>query len=446
MMTTITIDANQKLGRIKPMHSVGQPPLFYSDTKLFSYLKEANIPYSRLHDVGGRFGGGVYVDIPNVFRDFDADVNDPASYDFAFTDVLIKGLIENDCAPIYRLGVTIENAHAIRAYRIFPPKDNAKWARICEHIIRHYNEGWADGFHYGIKYWEIWNEPDGHPDIEQNATWKGTKEEYFDLYRVTSKHLRACFGNTIKIGGYASCGFYAVKENQDVTGAAFGVLDKPMTNWERRMNYFMEFFHDFVDMVKTEKLPFDFFSHHSYCSVTDNLKMQAYCEQYLEEHGFGDVEIHLNEWNTHPQNEYKGKRAPCANAVALLCAMQNTKMEMMCYYDMRIAAGGYSGFFNPLTIEPFCIYYGFKAFGKLYALGQQVACTSDNEQVYALAATDGKTLGVLVSNIGEDTEVSMSLLAGAKAYLVDEAHMLEETELDASEFTLEKDQVVYFEL
>ena len=48
----------------------------------------------------------------------------------------------------------------IKPYHTFPPKDPEKWARICEHIIRHYTEGWADGYHYNIRYWEIWNEPE----------------------------------------------------------------------------------------------------------------------------------------------------------------------------------------------------------------------------------------------------------------------------------------------
>ena len=41
------------------------------------HLTNANIPYSRLHDVNGNFGGGRFVDIPNIFRNFDADVDDP---------------------------------------------------------------------------------------------------------------------------------------------------------------------------------------------------------------------------------------------------------------------------------------------------------------------------------------------------------------------------------
>ena len=57
-----------------------------------------------------------------------------------------------------------------------PPADAAKWAAICVGIIRHYNEGWANGFHHGIRYWEIWNEPENRP-----AMWTGTDEDYLAL-------------------------------------------------------------------------------------------------------------------------------------------------------------------------------------------------------------------------------------------------------------------------
>ena len=75
------------------MHAVGQPPMGIGDDGvhggMMRYLKEANIPYCRMHDVGeGFFGENLYVDVPNLFRDFDADENDPAAYDFAFTDNL----------------------------------------------------------------------------------------------------------------------------------------------------------------------------------------------------------------------------------------------------------------------------------------------------------------------------------------------------------------------
>ena len=126
-MLSISVDFNEITGKIKPMHAVGQPPFTGGFAKInftpMQILQDAHIPYSRLHDVGGAFGSNRYVDVPNIFRDFDADENDPASYDFAFTDELIKALVSYGVAPYFRLGVTIENQCHIKAYRIHPPKD-----------------------------------------------------------------------------------------------------------------------------------------------------------------------------------------------------------------------------------------------------------------------------------------------------------------------------------
>ena len=66
-MANINVNFNKTVGQIKPMHAVGQPPFsggFLSfDFSHIQYLKDANIPYSRLHDVGGDFGGNRFVDV-----------------------------------------------------------------------------------------------------------------------------------------------------------------------------------------------------------------------------------------------------------------------------------------------------------------------------------------------------------------------------------------------
>ena len=142
----MTVDFATEVGPVKPVNAVGQPPKTHLiEYHLFHYLTEAGIPYSRLHDVGGAYAQNVFVDIPNLFRDFDADETDPKNYDFTFTDTLLDALEKAKVETYFRLGVTIENYHRIKAYNIYPPKDFAKWARICEHVVAHYNEGWADG-------------------------------------------------------------------------------------------------------------------------------------------------------------------------------------------------------------------------------------------------------------------------------------------------------------
>lgn len=152
-MNSIRVNFAQATGPMKPLHGINNSPVTYG-TEL-PELKEAGIPYVRLHDAVGLYGGTYFVDIANVFPDFDADPEDPASYDFAFTDAYLKGLTASGLKIFYRLGVTIENNFRIKSYRIHPPKDNQRWARICAGIVRHYNAGWAQGFHYGIDYWEI---------------------------------------------------------------------------------------------------------------------------------------------------------------------------------------------------------------------------------------------------------------------------------------------------
>ena len=69
----LKVDFRNITGTMKPMHGIGQPPVTGLSNFFFPYLKRAGIPYSRLHDVGGMMGGNLYVDIPNIFRDFSAE-------------------------------------------------------------------------------------------------------------------------------------------------------------------------------------------------------------------------------------------------------------------------------------------------------------------------------------------------------------------------------------
>jgi len=439
----LKFDFEKKLGKIKPMHAVGQPPTWTCDdglaTWLMHYLKEANIPYSRMHDVGGHFGENYFVDIPNIFRNFDADENDPAAYDFAFTDKLFELLFEYGIEPYFRLGVTIENAHRIKAYRIFPPKDFAKWARICEHIVRHYNEGWANGYHFNIKYWEIWNEPDNEESIELNNMWKGTAEQYYELYTVTAKHLKKCFGDSIKVGGYASTGLYLgyMRTMEKYTG------EHVVEHWEERAIYHTKFMRGFLEAVKRENAPLDFFSHHSYLTVWRTEQVQAYCESILEEYGFHDVEIHLNEWNTDRTRETRGTSQASADVAAMMIAMHRTKMALMCFYDARFDTSVYAGLFNPLTAEPSCTLYSFVAFGELYRMGTEVEVKGDGERLYAIAATNGEEKGVLIANIGDARTVTTNLEEGYTVYKIDFDNHMTPVELDYNCFEMAQYETLF---
>ena len=84
---------------------------------------------------------------------------------------------------VYRLGISIE--WGSKKYTSLPLWDPQKWAEICAHIIRHYNEGWCDGFYYQISYWEIWNEPENPP------MWQGTMEDGGGFRKIDRRTLEA---------------------------------------------------------------------------------------------------------------------------------------------------------------------------------------------------------------------------------------------------------------
>lgn len=372
-----TVNFSNEIGKIKPMHAVNNGPKqgITLSWDISPYYREMNIPYSRLHDTEHPYGSNQFVDIHCIFSDFDADENDEKSYYFSSTDKCIKAIIDAGGKPFYRFGESID--HTDRPLYIHPPKDFEKWARICEHIIRHYNEGWANGFHYGIEYWEIWNEPEGA------QMWTGTKEEYFELYRITSTHLKKCFGDSIKIGGYSSCSLEMLIREDDYW-------------WP---NHLMQYANDFIDFVKETNSPLDFFSYHRY---TSDFRQYYYynnaIRKWLDEKGYKDTELILNEWN--PVSTYgvygkKDERAAVIMAASLL-ACQKSDVDMMMLYDLRRAT-----YYNPLiTIDkiPLSSYWSFVNFGKLYKLGTEVDSGEFDVEstLYVCAAKNENEGGIFV--------------------------------------------------
>lgn len=381
-MKNITIDFSSPTGKVKPMHAINNAPILGANTDFLHYLSEAKIPYSRLHDTPIRTQLP-FVDIECIFPDFDADVESPDSYDFAFTDHLLLALQKQGVKPFYRLGPSIETNQHIKAYHIYPPKDNLKWAKICEHIIAHYNEGWANGFHMGIEYWEIWNEPENMVAIADNLMWKGTFEEYIELYKVTAKHLRARFGNTIKIGGYASSGLYAI-------------LDDPEMKIPR-YEYMLECFHKFIKAVSEENIPLDFFSWHSYPRRHLMYVFARYVRQTLDSHGLTATESILNEWNmgTH----LRGTLQDSSDIAATILMLANEPLDMLMYYDGQIH-GSYEGLFNPITLKPFKAFYTLKAYSSLYDLEEMVKVTGTDDTLMCIAARDKENVAVMLTNRG----------------------------------------------
>ncbi len=420
-MKTVRIDCNDTLGAVKPMHAVNNGPVykFAADQRITNIKawQEAGIPYARTHDAAfyATYGGEHTVDVNNIFRNFYADPYDPSSYDFVLTDEYMRVITHGGSEPFFRLGSKIE--HWKKKYNTLPPKDFHKWAVICEHIIRHYTEGWADGPSMKITYWEIWNEPDLDPDDSKNKrTWGGTKAQFFDLYEIAAKHLKSCFPH-LKIGGPALA------------------HDRV---WAR----------DFLNEMKRREVPMDFFSWHVYSN--DPRIVAERCRVFrelLDECGYPDTESINNEWNYvcgwegeswlySLKQEKSIKGAAFIASTMSLC--QYSPLDLLMYYDAR--PGAMNGMFATDCIcDTLKGYYPFKMFNTLYKLGESLGVEVEGEDIYACAAKGEDGAAVMLTHFAEndstpETEVELKLsdiaLEGEytfKCYLLDADNDMKKT-------------------
>ncbi len=380
------VNFNVPHGTMKPMHATNNGPVvrecdieegtLHPFNNNLNEFKAAGIPYARTHDAAfyHRYGLEHVIDVYYIFPNFDADPNDPANYDFVCTDAYVKSCELAGTEVFYRLGHRIE--HEVKKYGTLPPKDFQKWAAICEHIIRHYTEGWADGFNYKMTYWEIWNEP----DLRQNSTsptWGGTKEQFFEFYHVAATHLKQCFPG-LKIGGPALA--------HDLTWAE-----------------------DFLAQLKA---PLDFFSWHCYtCNVEYMLDMCKRVKELLDKYGFSNAESILNEWNYVTgwkgdaivySHDNRGKIKGASYSVATMCACQYAPVDMLMYYDAR-PNEFWNGMFDDTVVGRVLKgYYPFPMFNTLYRLGNCVEAIAKENGGYICAAKSDSEAAVLLTHYNDD--------------------------------------------
>jgi len=413
-LTDIFLDSNKIIGKIKPLHGVNNGPVsdhFWIDTS--RYYKEIGVPYIRLHDTD--LPSQRMVDTRHIFKDFSADENDPSNYDFAFTDVLIGKIKACGAETIYRLGASIE--HTEKKYFVFPPDDFEKYARICLNIIRHYNSGWADGFYYDLKYFEIWNEP----DLFEKMWNGGTPEQYYKFYEILTKMIKKEYPEA-QVGGYAGCNAYCE-----------------------------EYFDGFFEHIKKTGAPIDFFSYHIYADdLRDFVKLNEHVNRKLNAHGYAELPVILDEWNIFTGEfwesimgegfEYNRKflferiknEVGAAFCAASLSLFQNLRIDAAAYYDGQPKMY-WCGLFDLYGV-PLKPYYSFVYFGELYRKSSECLCMvgsaqkssaisfgvehehiakepkqqNDSDGIFATAATDGKTMGILLVNYdGTDTRVML---------------------------------------
>ena len=172
---------------------------------------------ARTHDWALINPGQRICDTHFVFPLMHLDPADPANYFFGPTDEILDRTVnllgQN---VLYRMGTSIESVNSRRKgganpryYNSVEPEDWEKYVGALEGIIRHYTEGWANGFKWGekMRYWELWNEPNDRPGgswivKSQNPDQKLNNERFFEFFVFTLGRLKARFPD-LKFGGPA---------------------------------------------------------------------------------------------------------------------------------------------------------------------------------------------------------------------------------------------------
>ena len=356
-------------------------------------FRELEIPLTRLHDAPLGNKGMRLVDIQHIFGNWRADAQNPDNYYFQATDDYIRCIREGGSEIMFRLGTSIE--HSRNNYFAFPPEDYDKWADICINIIRHYNEGWNNGFSWNIRYWEIWNEPDA-----VKCMWNSTMAEYCRLYDVAARKIKARFPS-LKVGG-----------------PVLKTLIPGRYESEARIANMREF----LEYCRSRRTPLDFFSWHRYSTaLRDIVDEPAMVKALLDEYGFPETELHLNEWhyrvpgqygNVDPVNGLFGINA-AVFATAVLTAWQDTPLTMGCHYSvgpLSDAWGAWNG-----KGERFKLFYTLKSFAAMVHHTDRVSSSSENSNLQILAARDGDgRRAVLISDLKSGADQLDLTMTGAE--------------------------------
>ncbi|MFW5805801.1 MAG: GH39 family glycosyl hydrolase [Bacteroidales bacterium] len=253
------VNVTAETGYFKHLFSANGPgPINQSHTDNYiDKFQTMGIEYVRTHDYLYSFDHSV------IFPDTTMDPLNPAAYDFTSTDTCVENIINAGGKVFYRFGESAQyppDGHT--------PADKQKWAQVCVQILKHYNDGWNNGYNYDIEYAEIWNEPD-LPDF-----WTGNVQEYIALYRIAANKIKT-YDPDIKVGGPA--------------------VSNP---------YDQSFFDVFLDSVATYDLPADFISYHLY--YHPNPYYFLYTNEMVREktdaHGLADIELINTEWNSYMFN------------------------------------------------------------------------------------------------------------------------------------------------
>lgn len=351
------IDFSRETERIRPLYGVNFGPKITNQANhdMNAAYRKLGASSMRTHDVPLSEPGSRLVDTIFVFPLEHADPSDPANYFFDQTDYYFSNTMEQGPEVYYRLGVSID--HAKRKFTAHMPKDFHHFAEVCAGIVRHYNHGWADGHHWNIRYWEIWNEP------EMSSMWDGTFEDYMEMFIIVCKRLKEEFPE-IKVGGFGAVGLTIPK------------------------------FRQLAKKCREHGVKPDFVSWHHYSSNLEAMCFQPYAARFMADAvGLEQAELHLTEWHyvniSGGAAGYKdmGGVDSAAFTASTIAAWQDSPMDLSHYYTAGFGSWGIFDYY----CEPKKVYYALCSCGLFQTrYRQRVHTVQGPEGTRLLAAKDAE--------------------------------------------------------
>jgi xylan 1,4-beta-xylosidase len=342
----ITVDSTVTVGALRPLSGI-QAATDVDGTALY---KAARIDLVRIDDMQGA------VDTDAIFPDMSADVDNAKSYNFGATDRLVASIKSAGAEPLFRIGRS-------RGADASPPSDSERYAQIARHIVLHYNQGWDKGFRYAIRYWEVWNEADS------KLFWTGSPQEYYALYDKVARAIQSADPSAL-VGGPA--------------------ISKPLIAGAYREK--------FVDFVRFNRLPLDFFSWHFFAVDSNDpytfATVARELRRVLDAHGLGSTRNVLDAWNADPAERDMSKAARASFAASALIYMLGGPIDAQTYYRADAELLGNKGM-------PDEVGHALSAFGALKSTPVLIRTAGGDESGFAVAAgrsRDSRLVQVLISN------------------------------------------------
>ena len=430
LFAALAVDFASQTGPIRPeIHSSGFGPTICSQTApALEDLKSMGFKSARTHDWALINPNQRVCDYFHLFPLMHHDAKDPKNYVFGPTDHLLKRTREEMGADVFfRLGTSIEHSGNKVHFNAVIPDDFDKVAEVFAATVRHYNHGWANGYKWGLKYWEIWNEPDGlrtmwfppegieASDMKvDSAVRKKCRAQFVAFFVTALKRLKSEFGDTIKVGG-----------------PAFSAMNDV-------------FYTDWLDVLLTgcreAGVAPDFVSWHGYARDPMRFVHEAdYVRKVCDSYGFPKCELIINEWHYFGENygwadlqncsdpavkariwdgpdSHNGIRSACFT-LATLANLERSKVSQAFYYGCRHT--GAWGFKDEMQ-RKYKVFYALKLFGDILRDYTLICdCRSEGSvTLFPVTRPDGRK-GLLVADYGgaaRKIEIEVKgVPAGAKA-------------------------------